>query len=515
MHVHDKATRIKGSTTLMRERFNLIDTEIVIQEYHVSKGLSTGKLYITQNYVGYIPSVLGDEVLLSFFKMKSVGFERGILGVGSSINIVMEDSNNVFVFRSMFGTRLEEVFNLIQYLKDYPPMYVDEEEDHSSVSNVSAGSNSFNASPTIAPMGSKQDRAALFGNEGGGAASQVDTRTTKEALRTLHEAKNIGTSSLTTLHRQGEQLDRIEDNLDRVDHNLATSDKLVKGMTKFGGLFASESDGRVKDLPKKDRPNRKIDVQVEAKPVDLEILHKLQNCSLEKAQLRFTPDRFMIMKDKKPVAQTIKEYNQITAIVIRTRPQHIDIRLKENRIRIVTSYPQRVVAEFVARMDPSVHIAFETDARVFSYGASVREVDQSNRGDHSSFKRVSTNNKQNSNVGSNNNNTSNSNNNTKNFASDNNSSRQSNNYVSNTSQQSGKVADSSRMFRDENVRMAIQEQNQDLDEMSKILDDLGAIAGAIGTELDRQTDHLDYLNDRVDRSNAKQVDLNRKLNKML
>eukprot|EP01100_Stratorugosa_tubuloviscum_P015663 TRINITY_DN918_c1_g3_i1.p1 TRINITY_DN918_c1_g3~~TRINITY_DN918_c1_g3_i1.p1 ORF type:complete len:210 (-),score=122.00 TRINITY_DN918_c1_g3_i1:117-746(-) len=65
---------------------------------------------------------------------------------------------------------------------------------------------------------------------------QVDLETSKNALRIAQETEQMGQQAMTELARQGEQLDRIENDVEKVHYNLEYGDRLLRGMSITGWL---------------------------------------------------------------------------------------------------------------------------------------------------------------------------------------------------------------------------------------------------------------------------------------
>jgi len=185
--------------------------------------------------------------------------------------------------------------------------------------------------------------------------ASVDTSTTKNMLRKANEAKDMGIQSLNGLQTQAEQLDRIERNLDRIDSNMDTAKKITDGMNSMGGLFntgSAEKISRNTPINASTGPikNRKVELDLDNKTVDVNVLQKLRNCNLVPTILRFTNDRFLFANyaDKKPMVDTIKSYESLAELTVRLRPQHIDIKFKDGtRYRIVTSFYSRLLVSLV------------------------------------------------------------------------------------------------------------------------------------------------------------------------
>ena len=105
----------------------MADSEDVIQNYACNHGANTGNLYITQNYVCWEPTLVGECITLPFHQFHSMQKERGPLYLlDNSLRIKLEDGQehgfSGFVHR-------DETYNLLEYLwKNPPPKYLEENE---------------------------------------------------------------------------------------------------------------------------------------------------------------------------------------------------------------------------------------------------------------------------------------------------------------------------------------------------------------------------------------------------
>eukprot|EP01102_Stenamoeba_stenopodia_P019664 TRINITY_DN747_c0_g1_i1.p1 TRINITY_DN747_c0_g1~~TRINITY_DN747_c0_g1_i1.p1 ORF type:complete len:340 (-),score=135.14 TRINITY_DN747_c0_g1_i1:185-1087(-) len=66
---------------------------------------------------------------------------------------------------------------------------------------------------------------------------QVDLQASKQALRLAEETHQIGSNTLTELGRQAEVIDRIEYDTERIHATMDTGDRIIRGMESFGGTF--------------------------------------------------------------------------------------------------------------------------------------------------------------------------------------------------------------------------------------------------------------------------------------
>jgi len=71
------------------------------------------------------------------------------------------------------------------------------------------------------------------------AGPQVDTYTTKNALRVAAETEQIATNTMVELEKQQEILDRVEDSADNIHGNLDMASRLMKGMESWTGAISN------------------------------------------------------------------------------------------------------------------------------------------------------------------------------------------------------------------------------------------------------------------------------------
>jgi len=126
---------------------------------------------------------------------------------------------------------------------------------------------------------------------------QVDTETSRNALRVARETHDISASTMDRLADQGEQIDRIERDVENIHGNLDKADRLLRGIESFGGAIVNSM---TKDKTKGARPDwQPTDrtIVVEAKKLanlDIEILFKHNNDDLSPAVFRLAHDNFQV-----------------------------------------------------------------------------------------------------------------------------------------------------------------------------------------------------------------------------
>jgi len=415
----------------------------------------------------------------------------------------LKEEINYFFFASF--VHRDEAFTLINYLWQHPTSYVTKEETSLSFSkptNAGAGyatptKNSDDGNfgggnvnigvPSSRTFGKAQTTSGDSNLSNGSGGQQraltveVDTATSRNALRIARETHDISASTLDRIADQGEQIDRIERDVENIHSNLDKADRLLRGIESFGGAIVNSM---TKDKTKGAKPDwqptdRTIVVEAKKLPnLDVEILFKHTNDNLSSAVFRLAHDNFQVWEEgmKKVIKGCEYQYGDIESIVLRARPQHVDIRWlnpKIIRLRFVCSYIQTLVNEFVLRTNGKAKVIFEPNAREFKYGDPfyTKPPAKRERGG-----------------------------------------QQSSGFFRKSNQTS--VVN---LVKDvpEDVKVQLQQQEGDLDEISDIVDNLGQMGRAMGTEIDRQTEQLDRVSNRVDQANDRVQHSNHRIKRML
>ena len=214
------------------------------------------------------------------------------------------------------------------------------------------------------------------GGSGGGQKKSlhVNVDGSKRAVRLGHEAKDKAIDVLVELdrymnchekklllardvvhrwhnsfhfpNRQEEQLDRIETTIDNVHANLDKGDRLIRGISSVGGATKNlvtldkTKNNNPKYVKREHMAQQKW--KKEGKPIELDILLKLQGNDYAEALLSFGKEKFFV-KDKasgKRIAGHAWTYDMVKYIVMRARPLHMDVRFADNspRFRCMTRY---------------------------------------------------------------------------------------------------------------------------------------------------------------------------------
>jgi len=100
--IDKKADSMKKKTDEARRKFNLPDTEAVILDYHASIWKSIvyvqGRMWITQNYMGFYAPVPETTEIISFRKVINIEKEKSALVFASAISVTIEGGNKLFFF---------------------------------------------------------------------------------------------------------------------------------------------------------------------------------------------------------------------------------------------------------------------------------------------------------------------------------------------------------------------------------------------------------------------------------
>eukprot|EP01133_Synstelium_polycarpum_P013382 gene13382-15741_t len=469
----DKATSLKTKTELVRRTFNYSESETVIQDYSCSLKrmlLIPGRLYVTANFVSFIPVLGESNESLSFRKITEIKKDSTIM---FSDAITFVAGGHIVSFGSLIHR--DETFNLIYHLWKNPPLFYDpndaeEESMRSFQQSISGKSGSRTSGGGNGQQGQQQQQVQY---------TKVDTESTRTALRLAMETKDTGIATMNEMSMQAEMIDNIERNVEHIHSNLDKSERLLKGIESFGGAMAMSMSKEKSSPDTHNQPqlDRTLQMRRREEPAtEIDILEKLPNDSLQAGYLQFGADRFVVLDtNRKPTPTGTYTYDQIECFVVRARHHHLDVRfLNKTRFRLCSSYIQNVVNEFVLRsnckLGRSAKVMFEPGVKTFAYGnPTIRFIPSSGRQNQAPvFGRAST-------MGL-------------------------SNVIKNAP---------------EGVKDALIQQDKDLDEISALLGDIHGIARTIGDEADRQSEQLDRVTTRVDHANGRLIDNNKRITKML
>ncbi|KAL6062727.1 hypothetical protein QOT17_011171 [Balamuthia mandrillaris] len=522
MEVDKKAKKLAEKTEEARRLFNLPNSEEVIQDYTCTMSRTIrvgGRLYITQNYVCWtaVVSLTSATEKIPFREIKKITPQKTLL-VPSAIEIQTAKAQYFF---SAFMHR-DEALNLMLYLWQNPPSVVSlsaaasSSSSSSSSSAVSGTSRSGSFSTTgTAGFGARPSSSPSLAASDGGASSRptstphplnraplkwgssadiqqissspslghqqqaqitnrnlVDTAASKRALKAALEARDLGQDTLQELSIQAEQIDRIENDIEKVHGNLDKGERLMRGIESLGGYVLNNVTNPVSSAKGTNFTDRTLHVAKRTKVVTLEILIKHKNDHLAPATLQFEEDIFRCLENGEQIRGMQWRYDSVDRVVVRSRPLHLDIRfLKQDRFRICSSYLQAIVNEMYLRV-ATCQVVFEAGAKSFDYGdpslVIATKKSRDDGGGGSAFFGVR---------------------------------KQAPDLVSdNVSQE---------------VKQALQEQQDDLDQIEMLVGEMGGMGVTISTELDRQNQQLDRVTGRVISANERLHNNTNRIEKML
>eukprot|EP01128_Nolandella_sp_AFSM9_P011730 TRINITY_DN8659_c0_g1_i1.p1 TRINITY_DN8659_c0_g1~~TRINITY_DN8659_c0_g1_i1.p1 ORF type:complete len:574 (-),score=121.68 TRINITY_DN8659_c0_g1_i1:37-1605(-) len=486
----EKAKKKRDRTAYIRNIFNLSTDETVIQNYQCKlKGsLFQGRLYLTQNYLLYTQKMPTKLIQIPFRKIKAVAGETMFLFWYLVIDYVAKGTQPTKCilggFQLNHGT---EALNLANYLWNNQPSYVDMaeienlerqdrarlEEKRQAIAKAEKAKSDAASNPFDDAWGSGSAQATKS------SGVQVDRQATKDALRLAEQALQTGSETLVELSRQADQLDQIENTIEGIHGKLDYADRLLRGIESLPA-YIGQNLGKSKPLRvKRIVADRKLNVKKGAAPtMDVEILCKLPNDSLVEAILSFGGNGVSCLNPETEdllLPQHFYKYSDISAIVLRARHEHCDLRFfpdtKMDRFRMMSSYLQIIVNEFILRTPKGqIQVIFEPGAHKFGFGRARISVQpplhrDAKSGAGSGFFR-----------------------------------------------RENQIKTSSLLGAEASLetREALDEADKDLDAISGILGQLVDVGVTMGDEIDRQTDQLDRINKRVDDGNARlKKDINR------
>uniref|UniRef100_A0A6B2L835 t-SNARE coiled-coil homology domain-containing protein n=1 Tax=Arcella intermedia TaxID=1963864 RepID=A0A6B2L835_9EUKA len=313
---------------------------------------------------------------------------------------------------------------------------------------------------------------------------QVNTGAARQALSLLQETEQMGAAALMELEKQAEQIDRIENSVENIHSNMDKAERLLRGIESLPAYIGNSMRAKKEVVKKPNTPvDRKLVVQKgPVAPMEIEILCKKLDCSFELAILSIEENglRCLDPNTNKLLAPNYAiKYSEIQAVVLRIRPEHMDIRLQppkthKDRFRLMSSYNQIIVNELYFRTDGNISIQFEIGSNPFEYGLakistvppSARKAVQNGfflRGENQGFK---------------------------------------------TSSLMGEDVS-------QEVKDQLDEVDDNLDKMSNILVNVREMNMTMGQELDRQNDQLNRVSKRVDDADERIKNSNIRINKML
>eukprot|EP00013_Stygamoeba_regulata_P007825 CAMPEP_0177678028 /NCGR_PEP_ID=MMETSP0447-20121125/28769_1 /TAXON_ID=0 /ORGANISM="Stygamoeba regulata, Strain BSH-02190019" /LENGTH=547 /DNA_ID=CAMNT_0019186961 /DNA_START=102 /DNA_END=1746 /DNA_ORIENTATION=- len=424
--VERKALKMQKKSVEVQKRFNLQETETVIQDYFCSLSRTinhTGRMWITQNYVCFYSGQPFKIVeYFSFRRVVNITETPGVLS--RSITIDLNDDRTL-VFAAF--RHFEETLLVLTHLWKNPPSYArisdarpgewdlgymdrrDEAEMRQAARCASRGGYGGGAGPSTggaagggrpgaaapppipAPYGSGS-YGSSGGYGGGGSGSEdsgffssltqerrtkVDLDTSKNALRIALDTREMGADTLEELERQRRQLDRIEHNVENIHHNLDRGERMIRGLESVGGGLKNTftRDKTKKNYRQYDEKDHHRDWQNRKnRNVDIVILLKRDDDSFASVRLTLENESFHVKdEDGNKVKGLSWSYDMVDEVVLRARPQHVDVRFKDKtpRFRMMSAHVQAIVNELVIRaraLGETPKVLFEPNAKQFHYG---------------------------------------------------------------------------------------------------------------------------------------------------
>jgi len=315
---------------------------------------------VSQNFLCFSSKVNSRNIRLPYTKLTSVVFEPGALGD----KVVVKDDHKPYIFSNFGLKQARESYELIMYLRENPPNYVDMEAINKYEAALKAQAQS--------QASSQQQMQAQ--------RPVVQTALADSLLSLALDADMTQNQVVDTVARQGQQIDRLAASIDTVDGKLQRAEHLIRGIESyryymFGKQKKKNSKKREEALAAKTNklpPNT-------PPTIEIDILFKRQDDSLHPAILILEADNFRCVD---PVTDKLMEKNSqyklanIESFVMRARHEHADFRFKgtgpvrERRCRIMSSYLQALTNQIWFRCQKigvNVNIVFEPGVNKFEY----------------------------------------------------------------------------------------------------------------------------------------------------
>ncbi len=330
----------------------------MIQVYGCTrKGI--GKMYITQNHIGFYASLPKCVETFPFRKVAKIEKVKV-----AAILIVLEDGTN-YEFGSF--TQRDECYAILKHLLDNPPAYmlVDTKKDVAPKSpriSGELGSVFFfffkkkkkkvnDGTMGTLPMDDEQAQATE-------QRGKVDKESARRGVAKMNQAKQMGVATLEELDRQREVVHGMDQRLENMTADLKHNERHLRGIESIGGAIANKATKdktKRKDLVFESREEKIM--QVQKRDAEVEVLFKFANDKLVPALLIFKEKVFVCAeagnKTKLVMTGAQWEYSEVKMILLRARHQHLDVWFKtggkEKRIRMMTSHVQWVTNEFALR----------------------------------------------------------------------------------------------------------------------------------------------------------------------
>jgi len=252
--------------------------------------------------------------------------------------------------------------------KNYAP---NDNNPFSTPNSSSTNSNPFNTS------NSNSNYNSSYNSNQSQITVQVNTSAVKEALANIVSVEKMGIETIGELERQGRIIDNIEFAVENIHANMDKTGRLLRGIESLPA-YIGNSLAKRKEKPITPKPtDRKIQiVKSVSPPMEVEILCKNVDCSFHLSILSLTEDGFKCLNVE--TNQLLKPqysylFKEIQEVIVRTRPEHMDIRFKspktlKDRFRLMSSYNQIIVNELYYRTSGKIKVEFEEGSTSFDYG---------------------------------------------------------------------------------------------------------------------------------------------------
>jgi len=246
----------------------------------------------------------------------------------------------------------------------------------------------------------------------------------------------------------------------------------MRGIESFGGYLKNKFSNPTKIRGTSSPIERKIEWQKKRpEKIDIPILLKEKSDNLKPATFRIETDLFSVLDESMTKIRGLSwEYTSVQEVVIRSRPLHLDIRFgpKVPRFRLVSSYIQPIVNELYFRCTEA-KVTFEPCLRKFDHGSERIEITTMSRdkGGGTFF---------------------------------------------------GLKKGTADLLSDEvapEVKMAVRKQDEDLDQITYVVEEMGQMSIAMGVELERQTDQIGRLTNKVEHANERLHNANNRIERQL
>jgi len=355
---------------VLKEFPKLPKKETVIQNYRCTlkknNSSHSGKLYITQNYFTFISNNL--RLHHPFSDVSSIRQITAFWRFNAYISIELH-SGQILNFYSFYSSHQAEAYEILQHLRKNTPTY-------------------FHVRSSSAPVHTDQlSTTAVELNNSSGLSSLDEARIERPDISLANECLDLtdsiyqdGLEIRGTLEENARTIDRVERNFLETDYHLLKAKRETDALESFGGQIKSAVLSITdKKLSPYEAPDRSAPSQTKQLFFDVPILVKHPNTDLESAVLRFGDKKMFcteLPKYKEGRTETMRiirdyvyYYTQVSSVVLRVRPLHVDIRFNDStpRFRCMTSFPQMIVNELVLR-NSNVVVFFEHGVKQFSFG---------------------------------------------------------------------------------------------------------------------------------------------------